>query len=430
MSLLVVSGIIGAAMLRAGKNSSPIPSIGMVDVPSGSYQVGTNTTVDLADFWIDRYEVTNSDYSKFIDQTKSDPPQYWIDGEIPAGLRKHPVSHITWDQAVAYCAWAGKRLPTEAEWEIAARGPFGWKYPWGNDPDKVRQETEGTRPVDSNPANRSYFGAYYMSGNVWEWVSGPTPSAKNEHIMRGGAHGPLDVLTTAVSVPDNGQANEKAGFRCAASAQNVTRVYDETLALDDNFDSTNTNWPGIHEDNFLFDYHELGFYHMEARELNKFIPAVYDHDTYSDFVMETGVFVDSANTDNQQGNFLYGLGIQITEDQFYAFVISDKEQTWQVFKGPLDPDAVIGDISDLTVIASGKESSIRRASEAEEDRLTVIANDTELLCYVNGNLVDKIAVEDHQKVKVGFIVETLDNVTRVHIHFNWVKLQNIDPFET
>ena len=180
----------------------------------------------------------------------------------------------------------------------------------------------------------------------------------------------------------------------------------------------------------MFDYHELGFYHLEARESDKFIPAFYDHGTYSNFVMETGVFIDEANTENQQGNFLYGLGVQTTQDQFYAFVISANDQNWQVLKGTLNPGAVIGDASDLTVIKSGTEGSIRGVSEEREDRLTVIANGTEFLYYVNGNLLYKVTAEDHQKGKVGFIVETLDNVTRVHIHFNWVKLQNIESFDS
>jgi formylglycine-generating enzyme required for sulfatase activity len=430
-SLLALTGIIGASIFLTGNRPSPITSVGMVNIPAGSYPISTDSNIEVADFWIDRYEITNNDYAKFIDDTQNDPPRYWVDGQIPSGQRNHPVSQIVWDQAEEYCSWAGKRLPTEAEWEIAARGPFGWKYPWGNNPDSVKQETKGTRPVDSNPANLSYFGAYYMSGNVWEWVKDPyTSTAKNEHVMRGGAYGPLDVLTTAISVPDNSSANEKAGFRCAASGEDVTRVYDEALALDDNFESTNTNWPGIHEDNFLFDYHELGFYHLEARESDKFIPAFYDHGTYSNFVMETGVFIDEANTENQQGNFLYGLGVQTTQDQFYAFVISANDQNWQVLKGTLNPGAVIGDASDLTVIKSGTEGSIRGVSEEREDRLTVIANGTEFLYYVNGNLLYKVTAEDHQKGKVGFIVETLDNVTRVHIHFNWVKLQNIESFDS
>jgi len=429
--LVALAGIIGATVFLAKGKPASITSAGMVNIPAGSYTINTNTSVDLAEFWIDRYEVTNSDYAKFVDETNENPPGYWVDGEIPVGLKNHPVSKITWDQAKEYCSWAGKRLPTEAEWEVAARGPFGWKYPWGNDPDEVRQETRGTRPVDSNPANRSYFGAYFLSGNVWEWVQDPyTSTAENEHVMRGGAYGPLDILTTAVSITDNSTAIEKAGVRCVASGENVTRKSDEALALDDNFESSNTKWPRIIEDKFLFDYHEFGFYHVEAREPNKFVPAFYDQDTYSNFVLETGVFVDKANTDNQQGNFLYGLGIQTTDDQFYAFVVSANNQNWQVLKGPLDPDTVLSDVSDLTIIKSGQESSIRGASEELEDRLTVIANGAEFSYYVNGNLVHKITIEDRQWVKVGFIVETLDDVTRVHIHYNWLKLQNIEPFDS
>jgi formylglycine-generating enzyme required for sulfatase activity len=428
--LLVLIGVISTIVWLAGNNSSSITSIGMVQIPSGSYTLGVDTVVQIEGFWIDRYEVTNSRYAKFIGENGNESPVYWTVGDIPAGLREHPVAQITWDQAKDYCAWAGKRLPTEAEWEVAARGPFGWKYPWGNNPDLVRQETQSTLPVVSNPANRSYYGAYYMSGNVWEWVDDPySETAENEHVMRGGGYGPLDVLTAAVSAPDDGPASEKVGFRCAASGENVTRQYDEGLALDDDFFSSNTNWPGVYEDKFLFDYHQIGFYHVEARESNKFVPAFYEHEAFSNFVLETGVFVDKANTDNQQGNFRYGLGVEGSDGQFYAFLISAKDQNWQVAEGTWADGAVIGDSSDLAVIKSGTEESIRGATEQQEDRLTVIANGTEILYYVNGNLVYVLAVEGHPKVKVGFVVETLDGVTRVHIHFNWVKLLNIDPFE-
>lgn len=427
LTMVIVAGV----FLFRNNRSSPIASTGMVRISAGNYTIGTNTPVEVAEFWIDRYEVTNSDFAKFIDEIENDPPEYWTNSEIPAGLRNHPVREISWGQAEQYCTWVEKRLPTEAEWEIAARGPYGWLYPWGNDANKVYQETKSTRPVDSNSVNRSYFGAYYMSGNVWEWVSDPyTPTAENEHVMRGGAYGPLDVLTTAISLPDDSPANEKAGFRCAVDGENVIRKYDEALVLDDDFESNNTNWPGIHEDKFLFDYHEVGYYHVEAKEADKFIPAFYEHDSYSNFVMETGVFVDKANTDDQQGNFFYGLGVQVTEGPFYAFLVSAKDQKWQVLTGTLlNEGTVIGDVSDLMVIESGTDPSIRGASEDQEDRLTVIANGTELMYLVNGNLVYVFTVEEHQKVKVGFIVETLDDVTKVHIHYNWVTLQKIDPFD-
>ena len=430
---LAVVGLIGitsAVIWLFGNNRSPVSSVGMVKVPAGSYTVGADTTMTLDEYWIDRYEVTNRDYAAFIDDTRNKPPAYWTGGEVPTGMENHPVSHITWDQAREYCGWAGKRLPTEAEWDVAARGPFGWKYPWGNNPDPVRQETQSTRPVDYNPANRSYFGAYYMSGNVWEWVGDPySPTGEDEHVLRGGAYGPLDVLMTAISVKDDSPAVDKAGFRCASSGDTVEIHRDDFFTLEDNFINPGTHWPGIHEDNFLFDYHEVGYYHLEAREPNKFITAFYDHDSFSNFVMETEVFVDRANTDNQNGNFQYGLGVQTSDDQFYAFLVSAKDQRWQVVKGVLKPDAVIGDSSDLDVIASDSDTSIRGASEGEEDRLTVIANEKDFLYYVNGNLVHAVTLDDRSKVKIGFIVETLDDVTRVHIHYNWFTLQAIEPFE-
>jgi len=432
--VLAVVGLIGissAAIWMFGNNRSPVSSVGMVRVPAGSYTVGADTTMALDEYWIDRYEVTNGDYAAFIDTTRNKPPAHWTGDEVPTGLGNYPVSHITWEQANEYCSWVGKRLPTEAEWDVAAQGPFGWKYPWGNNPDLVKQETQSTRPVDYNPANRSYFGAYYMSGNVWEWVSDPySPTGKDEHVLHGGAYGPLDVVSTAISVKDDSPAVEKSGFRCAASGDRVGVQRDDIFSLEDYFDSTNTHWPGIHEDNFLFDYHELGFYHLEAREPNKFISAFYDHDSYSDFVMETGVFVDRANTDNQNGNFQYGLGIQISDEEFYAFLISATDQGWRVVRGTVEPGTVIGDSADLEVITSGTDSSIRGASEAEEDRLTVIANEKEFSYYVNGKLVSVLNVEDRQKVKIGFVVETLADVTRVHIHFNWLTLQVIESFES
>ena len=268
-----------------------------------------------------------------------------------------------------------------------------------------------------------------MSGNVWEWVTDPYSStAGNEHVLRGGAYGPLDVVTTAISVKDDSPAVDKAGFRCASSGDTVEIQQDDFYTLEDNFNNPGTHWPGIHEDNFLFDYHEVGFYHLEAREPNKFIPAFYDYDTFSNFVLETGVFVDRANTDNQNGSFQYGLGVQTSDDRFYAFLISSTGQEWQVVKGTLEPGAVIGDSSNLELIASGTDSPIHGASEGEEDRLTVIANEKEFSYYVNGNLVHIVTADERQKVKIGFLVETLEEVTRVHIHFNWITLQTIEPF--
>ena len=88
--------------------------------------------VDLPAFYLDRAEVTNAAYKKFVDATRHKPPSNWTGSSFPDGRDNFPVTGVTWQDAADYAAWAGKRLPTEAEWEAAARGTDGRKYPWGN----------------------------------------------------------------------------------------------------------------------------------------------------------------------------------------------------------------------------------------------------------------------------------------------------------
>ena len=137
---------------------SPVDGKEMVLVPAGEFIMGTNKTdpdntqqkigtvkplyldqhperkITLEAYYIDRYEVTNKEYKGFMDDTKyPDPPSNWVDGTYPEGKADHPVTNIIWQEALAYALWANKRLPTEAEWEKAARGPNGLSYPWGDE---------------------------------------------------------------------------------------------------------------------------------------------------------------------------------------------------------------------------------------------------------------------------------------------------------
>ncbi|MBI5529856.1 MAG: SUMF1/EgtB/PvdO family nonheme iron enzyme, partial [Deltaproteobacteria bacterium] len=172
----------------------------MCDVPPGAFQMGCNSAVDneceideipghqvvVAEFKIDKYEVTVLDYVACV--TAGECTAAGTGGGCNFGVAPRentPTNCVDWNQAKAYCAWAGKRLPTEAEWEKAARGMDGRKYPWGNDPLDCNHAVHsangcnypGTAPVGSKPAGVSPYGAEDMIGNVFEWVEDDWPSS-------------------------------------------------------------------------------------------------------------------------------------------------------------------------------------------------------------------------------------------------------------
>jgi eukaryotic-like serine/threonine-protein kinase len=167
-------------------------------VPTGNFLMGSSDadplaqpnekpqhTVYLDAFWIDQTVVSNAMYAKCV-QVGACTTSFYILKEGPTMFMdpyygnhqydNYPVLFVTWDQAVAYCKWAGRRLPTEAEWEKAARGTDGRIYPWGNQPPNDNlalydQEGYGPMSVDSHPLGASPYGALNMAGNVWQWVS-------------------------------------------------------------------------------------------------------------------------------------------------------------------------------------------------------------------------------------------------------------------
>lgn len=172
----------------------------MVLIPAGEFIMGTNKTdpdnthrqigtvkplyldqqpersLALPAYYIDRYEVTNREYKRFLDATLfPEYPAHWVDGNYPEGLDAHPVTNVTWTQAMAYALWARKFLPTEAQWEKAARGTDGRVYSWGNEYVKgmANIEIDGARqtaPVGGYPKDVSPYQVYDMSGNVMEWT--------------------------------------------------------------------------------------------------------------------------------------------------------------------------------------------------------------------------------------------------------------------
>jgi formylglycine-generating enzyme required for sulfatase activity len=163
----------------------------MVTVPAGEFLMGDDRRkVHVDALRIDCYPVTNVQYKRFVDATRHRPPSQWENGDYPPEKALHPVVYVTWPDAVAYAEWAGKRLPTEEEWEKAARGTDGREYPWGDWEEGRCNSKEagiiGTTPVGQySPDGDSPYGCADMAGNVLEWTA--SRGGGGHCIVRGGA---------------------------------------------------------------------------------------------------------------------------------------------------------------------------------------------------------------------------------------------------
>lgn len=237
---------------------------GMVLIPGGTFTMGSAkdkdaqplTQVTLDPFFIDRTEVSVAAYRACVEAGRCDQKglavsastgsQEFCNWGDPA-KKDHPINCVTWTQARQFCQWQGKRLPTESEWEFAARGTDGREYPWGNDaPDPAKalyrpmkeKATSGTAPVESHPTGTSPFGLLNMAGNVWEWVedvyapypggrvrnpvrtTAPQKEQNGWHVYRGGGwYGPYLGLSSTARGHGIGDAewyqNFFVGVRCA-----------------------------------------------------------------------------------------------------------------------------------------------------------------------------------------------------------------------
>lgn len=230
-----------------GKDGAP-----MVLVPAGDFMMGSDKgdedespvhRVHLNAFYIDKFEVTNGRFARFVDAIQSEPPWGFADKETPIADADRPVRWVNWMDATSYCLWVGKRLPTEAEWEKAARGIDGRMYPWGNDPPTLAHAVYGLKEsgaetisvIGNRERGMSPYGAHDMAGNLYEWVmdwysedyylnfaNGTAvnprgPSEGTAKVQRGGSYinSPYRLRSTFRTKGDPVEQDPHVGFRCA-----------------------------------------------------------------------------------------------------------------------------------------------------------------------------------------------------------------------
>jgi iron(II)-dependent oxidoreductase len=180
----------------------------MIAIPAGDFIMGTDKEqaneqdqpahhVHLAAYKIDKYPVTNAQYARFVAATGHRPPLDWKDGKIAAGELTHPVTMVSWFDAKSYAEWAHKRLPTEAEWEKAARGTEGRRWPWGDVMDTSRLNTYYSvghaTDVNAYPSGASPYGVMDMAGNVSQWVA-------DDYLAYPGSRASQDLFQGKVAV--------------------------------------------------------------------------------------------------------------------------------------------------------------------------------------------------------------------------------------
>ncbi len=198
----------------------------MVYVPAGEFATGDAIVgvreIHVDGFFADRFEVTNKRYKEFVDATDHRVPPYWRNKNFPRDEENHPVREVSWEDAEAFAKWAGGRLPTEAEWEKAARGIDGRLYPWGNDFAKEKLNSEDaelayTTPVGSFPVGRSPYGCYDMAGNLWEWTASASERDEKFKAVKGGswANAGADNRSSLTNYAEKTHRSNSIGFRTA-----------------------------------------------------------------------------------------------------------------------------------------------------------------------------------------------------------------------
>ena len=246
---LLSSSFVVSSCLNTGTTNEDkvIEKDGMIMIPGGDFWMGTKKSdavkiakeygyhlswisseikekeTSLPSYWIDKYPVTNSEYLKFCEATQHRTPQDWDNGKPLQSRLNHPVTMVDKADATAYAEWAGKSLPTEAQWEKAARGTDGQIFPWGNkfkknacNWNRIGLNNETTTEVNTFANGVSPYGVWDMCGNVMEWCAdGPGVGSA---FLKGGSWITSSIFGLRVAAHDNSgsdlNVSEFYGFRC------------------------------------------------------------------------------------------------------------------------------------------------------------------------------------------------------------------------
>lgn len=235
------AALLGVAGMGCGGEQIIEPPSGMVHVTKGSFRSGYQApdatpaekanaqSVEVEAFFIDINEVTNGDYLRFVKANKIAPPTHWKgklkDGELPADMVNLPVVNVTYADAEGYAKFQDKRLPTEQEWEYAARGPKSLTFPWGPEwqdgaANIFDEGHGGPVPVGQYTAGKGPFGTLDQAGNVWEWTSTVVPGT-DKHYVKGGSFSALETKPrpSVRGIAEKSERRPNLGFRCAKSIE-------------------------------------------------------------------------------------------------------------------------------------------------------------------------------------------------------------------
>lgn len=438
--------VAGGASTATAKKAS---AVDMAQIPAGTFTLGAKkpeansaetleTKADVAAFAIDLFEVSNEQWKAFVDRKEAAAPLAWRGGRFPADRPKRPVEGVTFDWASAYCTSLGKRLPTETEWEVAARGPNAAIYPWGDTATTVALPDPDSYDVGTIAGNKSAFGVFDLAGNVWEWVDKPYDKriTAAQRVLRGGQHGYLRKNVTRLAVdPATSNAITVAGFRCAADAAAVdaavpalafgdfTKPQAPTppqkaqpapnVLLFDDFRDATSGWVERSTETARYGYHPNEYFHLETKAEKQDVLALSPAavDPAKPISVKTKAFVDPDLT-AAGGAFDYGLAFRMDKDgKGLVFVVSSRTSEWKICTRSGDMSYVLLESKGRT-IPDTVEIEVRMSGDIYE-------------FHIGGQLVTSKSIPGFTGTGAGMVLISYPGSTKAHVHYDEFQLATL-----